>query len=90
MALIESEIPSWKLRRLVYENGDWFCSLSRQPNMPADLDDSVDAAHHILPLAILRAFVEARRWSNVAIDSTSGVPRLQPAAGGVVCCDNFA
>jgi hypothetical protein len=90
LALIESEIPSWKLRRLVYENGDWFCSLSRQPNMPADLDDSVDAAHHILPLAILRAFVEARRWSNVAIDSTSGVPRLQPAAGGVVCCDNFA
>ena len=90
LALIESEIPSWKLRRLVYENGEWFCSLSRQPNMPADIDDSVDAAHHILPLAILRAFVEARRWSNVAIDSTSGVPRLQPAADGVVCCDNFA
>jgi hypothetical protein len=90
MALIEFELPSWKLRRLVYENGEWFCSLSRQPNMPADLDDSVDAAHHILPLAILRAFVEARRCSKVATDSTSGVPRLQPAADGVVCCDNFA
>src|ERR1700733_9323369 len=73
MALIEFELPSWKLRRLVYENGEWFCSLSRQPNMPADLDDSVDAAHHILPLAILRAFVEARRCSKVATDSTSGV-----------------
>jgi len=90
LALIESEIPSWKLRRLVYENGEWFCSLSRQPNLPADLDDSVDAAHHILPLAILRAFVEARRWSKAATDSTSGVPQLRPAAGGVVCCDNFA
>jgi hypothetical protein len=90
LALIESEIPSWKLRRLVYENGEWFCSLSRQPNLPADLDDSVDATHHILPLAILRAFVEARRCSKVATDSTSGVPRLQPAADGVVCCDNFA
>ena len=39
MALVESEMPGWKLRRLVYENGEWFCSLSRQPNMPADLDD---------------------------------------------------
>jgi hypothetical protein len=90
LALIEFELPGWTLRRLVYENGEWLCSLSRQPNLPADLDDSVDAAHHILPLAILRAFVEARRWSKVATDSTSGVPRLQPAADGVVCCDNFA
>ncbi len=90
IALVESEMPGWKLRRLVYENGEWFCSLSRQPNMPADFDDSADAAHQILPLAILRAFVEARRRSKVAADSTSGIPQFQPAAGDVVCCDNFA
>jgi hypothetical protein len=90
MALVESEMPGWKVRRLVYENGEWFCSLSRQPNMPADLDDSADAAHEVLPLAILRAFVEARRRSKVATDGASGVPQLQPAAGGVLCCDNFA
>jgi hypothetical protein len=90
MALVESEMPGWKVRRLVYENGEWFCSLSRQPNMPADLDDSADAAHDVLPLAILRAFVEARRRSKVATDAASGVPQLQPAAGGVLCCDNFA
>ena len=90
MALVESEMPGWKVRRLVYENGEWFCSLSRQPNMPADLDDSADAAHEVLPLAILRAFVEARRRSKVATDAASGVLQLQPAAGGVLCCDNFA
>jgi hypothetical protein len=90
MALVESELPGWKLRRLVYENGEWFCSLSRQPNMPADLDDSADAVHQVLPLAILRAFVEARRRSKVATDATPGIPQLQPAAGGVICCDNFA
>jgi hypothetical protein len=90
LVLIESEMPGWKLRRLVYENGEWFCSLTRQPNMPANLDDSADAAHEILPLAILRAFVEARRRSKVTTDSASGAPQLQPAAGDVVCCDNFA
>jgi len=93
MALIESEMPGWKLRRLVYDNGEWFCSLSQQPNMPADLDDSADAAHEILPLAILRAFVEARRRSRDAINagsSASGNPPLQAAAGDAVCCDNFA
>jgi hypothetical protein len=58
--------------------------------MPADLDDSADAAHQVLPLAILRAFLEARRRNNFATDSASAVPQLQPAAGGVVCCDNFA
>jgi len=90
IAVIELEMPGWKLRRLVYENGEWFCSLSRQPNMPADLDDSADAAHQVLPLAILRAFVEARRRSKVATVSASGIPQFQPAAGDVVCCDNFA
>jgi hypothetical protein len=92
MALVESEIPGWKLRRLVYENGGWFCSLSRQPNMPAELDDSADAAHQVLPLAILWAFVEARRRSKAATESASAseIPQFQPAAGGVVCCDNFA
>ena len=90
IALIESEMPGWKMRRLVYENGEWFCSLSRQPNMPVDLDDSADATHQVLPLAILRAFVEARRRSKIATDAAPVIQQLHPAVGGVVCCDNFA
>jgi len=27
LALIELEPPAWKLRRLVYEDGEWHCSL---------------------------------------------------------------
>ena len=45
LAVIERELPAWKLRRIVYENGEWLCSLTRQPNLPVGLDESVDAAH---------------------------------------------
>jgi len=27
LALIELELPAWKLRRLVYEDGEWLCAL---------------------------------------------------------------
>jgi hypothetical protein len=40
LALVELELPAWKLRRLVYEDGQWLCSLSKQPNLPAALDDT--------------------------------------------------
>jgi len=91
LALIELELPAWKLRRLVYEDGEWFCSLSKQPNLPVALDDTADAHHEVLPLAILSAFVEARR-TNSAVRETSSprVPRVQPTSGIVICCDNFA
>lgn len=45
LALIELELPEWKLRRLVYEDGEWFCSLSKQPNLPVVFDDTADACH---------------------------------------------
>src|SRR6476646_7894437 len=61
LALIELELPAWKLRRLVYEDGQWLCSLSSHPNLSVALADTVDARHEVLPLAILSAFVEARR-----------------------------
>jgi hypothetical protein len=88
MALIELELPAWALRRAVYEGGEWLCSLSRQPNLPLELDDTVDARHEKLPLAILRAFVEARSRSESM--KTSGVPLLSSGHAGALCCDNFA
>jgi hypothetical protein len=90
LAVIERELPAWKLRRIVYENGEWLCSLTRQPNLPVGLDESVDAAHAALPLAILQAFVEARRVSNGDDADKLLVPRIRPANGSVICCDNFA
>jgi hypothetical protein len=65
LALIELELPAWRLRRLIYENGAWFCSLSKDLNLPLELDDTADARHDVLALAILSAFVTARRESGV-------------------------
>jgi hypothetical protein len=91
LALIELELPAWKLRRLIYEDGEWFCSLSKQPNLPVALDDTADARHEVFPLAILSAFVEARRTNSAAREPSSPtVPQVQPTSGIVICCDNFA
>src|SRR5665213_1260292 len=91
LTLIELELPAWKLRRLVYEDGEWFCSLSKQPNLPVALDDTADARHEVLPLAILSAFVEARCTTSAARETSSPtVPQVQPTSGIVICCDNFA
>lgn len=89
-ALIELELPAWKVRRLVNEDGEWFCSLSRQPNLPAALDDTADASHDVLPLAILSAFVEARaRTGGVPRARAQAVPQVQPISGYAVSCENF-
>jgi len=91
IALVELEIPSWKVRRLVREDGEWLCSLSRQPNLPMTLDDTVEASHELLAFAILRAFVEARRRSSVAPRAVlSAVPHVQPASEPSICCENFS
>jgi len=90
IAHIELEIPSWKIRRLVREGDEWRCALSRQPNLPMELDDTVEASHELLPLAILRAFVEARRSTAVAPRSIATVPVVQPSSEPLICCENFS
>jgi hypothetical protein len=91
-ALIDFELPTWKVRRLAYENGEWPCCLSRQPNLPVTLDDCAEATHETLPLAILSAFLEACRRSHMIQKSASAVPQIQQpmAEHNVMCCDDFA
>jgi hypothetical protein len=90
-ALIEIGLPAWTLRRLVYEDGQWLCSLSRHPNLPTELDDTADAGHEVLPLAILSAVVEARcRTSASDRNSLPKIRQVPPSAGYAACCDNFA
>ena len=88
LALIEIELPGWKLRRLAYDDGQWHCSLSKQPNLPVELDAAIDAHHEVLPLAILSAFVEAQRGSVAPNNRT--VPQVRSAPAHAVCCDNFS
>jgi hypothetical protein len=92
LALVKLELPMWEVRRLAYEDGEWFCSLSRQPNLPVGLDDTVDASDAMLPLAILAALIEAKRRNAAAVRDTNSttVPKVRPATGVAICCDNFA
>jgi hypothetical protein len=92
LALLELELPHWQLRRLAYDDGEWHCALSRQRELPDWLDDrSIESHHADLAMAILSAFVEARRKSalpgRTSVPAVSRVvnPRYEPAN-----CDNFA
>ena len=93
LAVIALELPDWRLRRLrrlEYDSGEWFCALSRKPNLPATLDDTADANHELMPLAILRAFFQARRMAEAVPRAVSPVPQVSAGTGNIICCDNFA
>ena len=87
LALIELEMPQWKLRRVIYEDGEWLCSLSKQPRLPLSLDEVAEACHEDLALAILIAFLQARR---AGVANLTVVPQVRAMPGHAVCCDNFA
>jgi hypothetical protein len=91
LALIELELPRWRLRRLAFDGGEWHCALSRERELPEWLDQSIETHHADLPLAILSALVDARR--NTAPSRNTGVPTVPRPANPLcepVCCDNFA
>jgi hypothetical protein len=93
LALVELELPLWKLRRLVHEEGIWLCSLSKQWNLPDWLSDNAESRHESLPLAILSALVEAHRCAEAPSRRVTGsVPQCRAESGSCVetlCCDNF-
>ena len=89
LLIAERELSGWQLRRLVFDEGEWVCSLSRQPQLPLELDDTADAHHDIAARAVLHAIEEARAR---AAPRTS-VPRSQRtsrSAGYPICCENYA
>jgi hypothetical protein len=91
LALIDLELPQWQVRRIAYDDGEWYCALSRERELPEWLDQSVEARHADLALAILSAFIDAQRIS--APSSRTSVPSVPCDAGALydpVCCDNFA
>jgi hypothetical protein len=90
LTLVELELPQWSVRRLICEDGLWHCSLSKQPGLPTGLDETSEASHESLSLAILSAFVEARRDLSAAPTRPRAVPQVRPVLGCVACCDNFA
>jgi hypothetical protein len=91
LALIDLELPLWQIRRLAYDEGEWYCALSRERELPDWLDQSIEARHADLALAILCAFVEAQRISHP--ESRTSVPTVNRTALDFyepVCSDNFS
>jgi hypothetical protein len=91
MALIDLELPQWQVRRIAYDNGEWYCALSRERELPDWLDQSIEARHPDLSLAILSAFVEAQRIA--APSSRTSVPTVTRGVNALyepVLTDNFA
>ena len=91
LALIELELPQWQIRRLAYDDGEWHCALSRQRELPDWLDQPIETRHADLALAILSAFVEARRVS--VLPSRTSVPMVPQDVNPLyepVYSDNFA
>jgi hypothetical protein len=91
LALIDLELPLWQVRRIVYDEGEWHCALSRERELPEWLDRAIETHHADLPLAILSAFVEAGRVTAPSIrSSVPTAPREANPFYEPMCCDNFA
>ena len=91
LVLLALELPQWQLRRIVYDAGEWHCALSCQRELPDWVDQSVEACHPDLALALLSALVDAQRVGTFPTETTS-VPtfrRMEPLYVPF-CCDNFA
>ena len=91
LALIDLELPFWQVRRLAYDDGEWYCALSRERELPDWLDESIEVRHADLSLAILSAFVEAQRISEP--ESSTSVPAVKATARDFyepLSIDNFA
>jgi hypothetical protein len=85
IALLELELPQWKLRRLVNEDGKWLCTLSKHVRNPLAYDEVAEAGHERLPLAILIALLQAKRSAS----GIAAVPPVWRVPTNAACCDNF-
>src|SRR2546429_5253948 len=60
LALIDLELPQWQVRRLAYDEGEWYCTLSRGRELPDWLDQPIEPPPAESAPAILRPFVETQ------------------------------
>jgi hypothetical protein len=91
LALIDLELPQWQVRRFAYDEGEWYCALSRERELPDWLDQSIESRHADLALAVLSAFVDAERFTApLSRTSVPNVPRDANPIYDPVCCENFA
>jgi hypothetical protein len=90
LSLMEAELPTWQLRRLVYDNGSWHCAISRQRELPGWLDQAVEADHQNLSLAILTVLVEALLANSASRQFSVPAVRVMDERYEALDCGNFA
>jgi len=90
LALVKLELPQWRLRRLICDDGEWLGTLSRQPSLPLGLDETAEASHEYMVVAILLACLQARRAASAIAANVTAVPQVRSDPGYAVRCDNFA
>lgn len=90
LSLIELELPLWKLRRIAYDEGEWYCTMSQQRELPEWLDQAVEATHVSLTLAIMSTYIEAVRQIELSREpSHPSVPQTRTEQYQPLCCENF-
>ncbi|MCP3472588.1 hypothetical protein NLM33_19940 [Bradyrhizobium sp. CCGUVB1N3] len=90
LALVELELPLWQVRRIAYDEGEWYCALSRERELPDWLDSSVEGRHSDLALALLSAFAEAQALTaEVTRPSVPSVRQPVSPLYEPVNCDHF-
>ncbi|MCG2630520.1 hypothetical protein L6654_28205 [Bradyrhizobium sp. WYCCWR 13023] len=91
LALMELELPLWRVRRIAYDEGEWHCALSRERELPDWLDAAVEGCHGDLAIALMSAFVEVQALAVEA--SRPSVPSVRPAIDPLyepVACENVS
>ncbi len=88
LTLLAVELPAWKLRRLAYDEGEWYCAISHERELPEWLDGAIETRHADLFTAILKAVVEGLL---IAEEEQHGGKRIRIPldAQNLVSCDNF-
>ena len=90
LTVLKIALPQWRLKRLVLDDGEWHCALSRHVDYPDWLDDAVETRHEILPLAILSAVADVARTTRGPNLRSVPITRLKPHQDSdPICCDNF-
>ena len=91
LALIELDLPQWKLRRVTYDEGEWHCARSRQRELPEWLDQAIEASHASLTLAVVAVYIETLRQVEASREpSRPSVPQVRADQFEPLCCENFA
>ncbi|MGJ4953481.1 hypothetical protein [Bradyrhizobium sp. HKCCYLS20291] len=90
LELIALQLPSWSLRRLDYDDGEWHCALSQRRELPDWLDHCAEGRHADIALALLEAAVEAHRLEGSATSSHARRGcEAEPTLEETICCENF-